>query len=178
MKTAKLLKNTVMGILGMLALGACSTIPKGATAVKPFDQEKYLGKWYEIARMDFKFERNLNNTTANYSVNPNGTIKVDNQGYNYITKEWKQAVGKAKFAGKPDIAMLKVSFFGPFYAGYNVIAIDADYTYALVAGANLKYLWILSREKSIPDEVRQNYLKIAEDLGFKTAELIWVEHNQ
>jgi apolipoprotein D and lipocalin family protein len=73
--------------------------------------------------------------------------------------------------------MLKVSFFGPFYSGYNVIAIDNEYKYALIAGKNLSYLWILSRETTIPQEVKQNYLNIAEDLGYKTAELIWVEHN-
>ena len=154
------------------------TFPDGATAVTPFDKEKYLGKWYEIARMDFRFERNLNNTTANYSVNNDGSIKVDNRGFNYKTMKWEQAIGKAKFVGKPDIAMLKVSFFRPFYSGYNVIALDNGYKYALVAGKNLSYLWILSRQTTIPEDVKQNYLKIAENLGFKTSSLIWVEHNK
>jgi len=121
---------------------------------KTFDIEKYLGKWYEIARMDFRFERDLNNVTANYSRNDNGTIKVDNQGYNYVTKEWKQAIGKAKPAGQPDEARLKVSFFGPFYSAYNVIALDSEYKYALVAGKNLKYLWILSRETTVPESIK------------------------
>src|SRR6478752_6925030 len=78
----------------MTGLFSCSTIPKGAVAVKPFDKEKYLGKWYEIARLDFKFEKDLNNTTAEYSLNDNGTIKVDNKGYNTKTGEWNQAIGK------------------------------------------------------------------------------------
>lgn len=162
----------------MFGLFSCATIPKGAEAVKNFEQEKYLGIWYEIARMDFKFERNLNNTTAEYSLNENGTIRVDNKGYNTVKKEWSQAIGKAKFVGSNDVAMLKVSFFGPFYAGYNVIAIDPEYQYALVAGKDLSYLWILSRETSIPDEIKSNYLTIAKELGYNTSELLWVEHNK
>lgn len=162
----------------MALLFSCSTIPEGAVAVKNFDKAKYLGKWYEIARLDFKYERDLNNTTAEYSLNDNGTIKVDNKGYNTKTKEWDQAIGKAKFVGDEDVAMLKVSFFGPFYAGYNVIALDENYQYALVAGSSLDYLWILSRETSVPDNVKREYLSIAEGLGYKTSDLIWVEHNQ
>lgn len=155
-----------------------SSIPAGASAVSSFQKEKYLGKWYEIARMDFKFEKNLNNTTAEYSVREDGKIKVDNKGYNYVKKEWSQAIGKAKFAGTEDVAMLKVSFFGPFYAGYNVIALDKDYKYALVAGDSLKYLWILSREKTIPEDIKAEYLKIADEIGYKTSDLVWVEHDK
>ena len=177
MKTKSLFKNSLLGIFGILTFGSCSTIPDGAKAVKPFDKEKYLGKWYEIARFDFKFERNLNNTTANYSINNNGTIKVVNRGYNYETKKWEEATGIAKFVGEPDVAMLKVSFFRPFYTGYNVIAIDTDYRYALVCGNKLSYLWILSRETTIPEDIKQDYLAIAKKLGFNTSALIWVEHN-
>ena len=162
----------------MMGLFSCSTIPKGAVAVKPFDKERYLGKWYEIARFDFRFERDLNNTTAEYSVNTDGTIKVVNKGYNTKKKEWSQAIGKAKFVGDDNIAMLKVSFFGPFYSGYNVIAIDPDYKYALVAGASLKYLWLLSRETTIPDEIKNKYLKIAENIGYNTSNLLWIEQNR
>jgi len=156
---------------------ACQTIPKGAVAVKSFDKDKYLGKWYEIARFDFRFEKDLNNTTANYSVNDDGTIKVLNRGYNYVTGEWKEAIGKAKFIGDPTVAMLKVSFFGPFYAGYNVIALDSNYKYALISGSSLKYLWILSREKTMPEDIKANYLKIASEIGFPTDNLIWVKHD-
>ena len=166
------------GLTLVLTFGACATIPKGATAVKPFDKEKYLGKWYEIARLDFKFERNLNNTTANYSVTNDGSIKVDNRGFNYKENQWKQAIGKAKFVGQQDVAMLKVSFFGPFYSGYNVIALDKEYKYALVTGKSLSYLWILSRETTIPDDVKQNYLEMAGNLGYNTSSLVWVEHDK
>lgn len=96
----------------------------------------------------------MNNTTAEYTLRNDGKIKVTNRGYDYEQKEWKEAIGKAKFVGVDTIAMLKVSFFGPFYSGYNVIAIDTEYKYALVCGASFDYLWILSREKTIPDAIK------------------------
>lgn len=174
MKTISVIPSLLIVMIGFCS---CSTIPKGVVAVRPFDKEKYLGKWYEIARFDFKFERNLNNTTAEYSLNDDGSIKVDNRGFNYKKGKNEQAVGKAKFIGDENIAMLKVSFFGPFYAGYNVIALDEDYRYALVSGNQFKYLWILSRETTIPEEIRSKYLKIADNLGYKTSDLIWVQHD-
>lgn len=164
-------------IMFMFFAGACAQVPKGAEVIKSFDADRYLGKWYEIARFDFRFERNLNNTTAIYSLNPDGSIKVDNRGFDYVKKVWKQSIGKAKFRGSRDEAALKVSFFGPFYAPYNVIALDSEYKYALVAGSKLDYLWILSREKTIPDSVKEAYLDIAKKIGFDTDNLIWVEHN-
>ena len=176
MKSTKSLWILLLAAIG-LGSASCASIPKGATAVTPFYKEKYLGKWYEIARLDFRFERGLNNTTAQYSLNDDGTIRVVNRGYAYADDEWKEAVGKARFAGDENVAMLKVSFFGPFYSGYNVIALDEEYRYALVAGKNLKYLWILARETSIPDEVKERYLRVAEEIGFNTSELIWVEHD-
>ncbi len=159
-------------------LFSCSTIPKGITAVHQFDKNRYLGKWYEIARLDFKFEKNLNNTTADYSINSNGTIKVFNKGYNIKTQKWKSATGKAKFVKDENIAMLKVSFFGPFYSGYNVIAIDKEYKYALIAGKNLKYLWILSRETTIPEDIKQKYIELAQKVDYNTDDLVWVKHDK
>lgn len=166
----------IMGLLTFIAV-SCSTIPRGATAVTDFDKDRYLGTWYEIARFDFRFEKDLNNTTATYSLNPNGTVKVYNRGYNYVKKQWQDATGKAKFVGDPTVAMLKVSFFGPFYAGYNVVALDPDYRYALIIGSSPEYMWILSREKTIPDNIKQQYLEIARGIGCETDNLIWVEHN-
>jgi apolipoprotein D and lipocalin family protein len=174
----------VVGVLALVGVGvflnSCSrqTIPEKAKAVQNFEKEKYLGKWYEIARLDFKFEKGLNNTSAEYSLKDNGTIKVDNKGYDVKNDKWKQSIGKAKFVGDENVAMLKVSLFAPFYGGYNVVAIDKEYKYALVAGRSLNYFWILSREKSIPLEVTLDYLKIAEDIGYKTADLIWVQHTK
>ena len=152
MKIRKII-NILLIVLMITSLWSCSnSIPEKAVAVKPFFKEKYLGKWFEIARLDFKYERDLDNTTAEYSLNDDGTIKVVNRGYNTKKDEWSEAIGKAKFVGEENIAMLKVSFFGPFYSGYNVIAIDDEYQYALVAGQSLDYLWILSRDTTIPDK--------------------------
>lgn len=161
-----------------LSFLSCTTTPEGVEAIKGFNKEKYLGKWYEIARFDFRFERDLKNTTATYSLMENGAIKVVNRGYNFKTNKWEEVDGKAKFVEDPSVARLKVSFFGPFYGGYNVIALDEDYKYALIAGGSREYLWILSREKTIPDSIKTAYLTIANDYGFETANLIWVEHDQ
>lgn len=156
-------------------LASCVTIPKGAKAVQPFDKQKYLGTWYEIARMDFKFERGLEKVSATYSLIDENTIRVDNKGYSTKDQKWKESIGKAKLAGHTSEGRLKVSFFGPFYAGYNVIAIDPEYRYALVAGNNLNYLWLLSRDKTMPQQVKDNYLGIARSLGYQTEKLVWTK---
>jgi apolipoprotein D and lipocalin family protein len=156
-----------------LNLSSCVSIPRGAKAVNPFDRNKYLGTWYEIARMDFKFEKGLDHVTATYSLINEKTIRVDNKGYSTIEKKWKESIGKAKLAGDSSEGRLKVSFFGPFYGGYNVIAIDRDYQFALVAGNNLHYLWFLSREKIMPKEVKEKYLLQAQALGYDTSKLVW-----
>lgn len=166
-----------LAVGSVLFLNSCQTLPKGAIPVQNFDAERYLGKWYEIARFDFRFEKDMNNTTANYSMNNDGTIKVVNRGYNYVTNEWKEATGKAKFTLDPTVAKLKVSFFGPFYAPYNVIELDANYQYALVVGKNTKYMWILARKKNIPEEIKKRYVEKVKSLGFDVNQLIWVKHN-
>jgi apolipoprotein D and lipocalin family protein len=168
-----------LGILGLIILNSCSVgIPKGATAVQDFNADKYLGKWYEIARFDYKFEKDMDNVTATYSKNEDGNIRVENRGYNYVKKEWKESVGEARFVNDPSEARLKVSFFKPIWAGYNVIDIDDNYQYALVVGNSVKYIWILSRTKEIPENIRQRFLEKAKSIGYNTDELIWVKHNQ
>lgn len=169
--------NLFVGLTLFMSACSSSTIPPGATAVRNFDKSKYLGKWYEIARLDFYFEKGLNNTSAFYELNEDGSIKVVNRGFDPAKNKWKESVGKAKFVAKDDVGMLKVSFFGPFYGGYNVIALDSNYQYALVAGEELSYLWILSRQKTIPESVKSNYLQIAKQIGFNTNDLVWVKHD-
>ena len=176
--TTRKIALLILTLIIITGFYSCSTISKGAVAVETFHKENYLGKWYEIARLDFKYERNLNNTTAEYSLNKNGTIKVDNKGYNTKEKKWTQSIGIAKFVRGENIGMLKVSFFRPFYGGYNVIAIDPEYKYGLIAGSNLTYLWLLSRDTTLPDGIKKKYLKIAEEIGYTTTDLIWVEHNK
>lgn len=154
---------------------SCASASKlNVKPVENFDVSRYLGDWYEIGRFDFKWEKDMKNVRANYSLNEDGSVKVVNSGYDYIAQKDKQSVGKAKFAGdQKDIANLKVSFFGPFYSAYTVIALDADYKYALVAGANNKLLWILSRTPTIPDDVKQNYVQVAEAAGYDLTDFIW-----
>jgi len=164
--------------IALLLYSCKSKIPDKAVAVTNFDKAKYLGKWYEIARLDYKWEKDLNNVTAEYSLNEDGTIKVDNKGYNVKKDKWEESIGKAKFVKKDNVGMLKVSFFGPFYSGYNVVAIDPDYKYALVAGESLKYMWILSRETSIPENIKLDYLRKAQEIGYDTSELVWVKQGQ
>src|SRR5690606_15589272 len=153
-KKTTLLLALAGGVLTWALLRTGVSIPKGAHAIRPFDLKKYIGKWYEIARLDMRFEKNLNNVTAEYSLNEDGSVRVDNRGYDYLSDKWKESIGKARFVHTPDEGRLKVSFFGPFYSGYNVIALDPGYRYALVAGSNLNYLWILSREPGIPTSVQ------------------------
>ncbi|MBB4805851.1 apolipoprotein D and lipocalin family protein [Chryseobacterium defluvii] len=175
----KIIIPVSLGILGLALFHSCSVgIPKRAVAVKNFDARRYLGKWYEIARFDYKFEKNMDNVTADYSPNPDGSIRVNNRGYNYVKKEWKEATGEARFVKNQNEARLKVSFFKPLWSGYNVIDIDDNYQYALVAGSSLKYLWILSRTTEIPESIRQRFLEKAKKIGYNTDNLIWVKHNQ
>lgn len=177
MKT-KTIIGTALLASGILLLKSCSSIPRKAKPVENFDVNRYLGTWYEIARFDFRFERNMDNTSAQYDLNKEGKVNVLNSGYNFEKEKWSKADGVAKFRGDKDRAALKVSFFGPFYSGYNVIALDENYQYALVAGKNLNYLWILSRTKTIPKDIKAQYLEMAEEIGYDTSELIWVNHDK
>lgn len=177
-KLTKIVIPVSLGILGLMIFNSCSVkIPDGAVAVKNFEKEKYLGKWYEIARLDFKWEKNMEQVTAEYSLKDNGHIKVDNKGYNFVKKEWKQSIGEARFVDDEKTARLKVSFFKPFWAGYNVIELAGDYKYALVVGNDLDNMWILSREKTIPEDIKQRFLQEAKRLGYKTENLIWTKQD-
>ena len=119
----------------------------------------------------------MDNVTANYSLNSDGSIKVQNQGYNYVKKEWKESIGEARFVNDKSEARLKVSFFKPIWAGYNVIDIDDNYQNALVVGNSTKYIWILSRDKKMPESIKERFLAKAQKLGYDTNALIWVKHN-
>lgn len=153
------------------------TIPRGVHAVKPFDLKKYMGEWFEIARFNYLFEKGVDYATAEYSLNDDGSVKVVNRGYNYRKQKEIEVVGEAVAVGDKDEAMFKVSFRKPFFAGYNVIAIDKSYKYALVSGRNRSYLWILSKEKQVPEKVINEYLEKAESLGFNTSKLIWTKYD-
>jgi apolipoprotein D and lipocalin family protein len=162
-------------LLAVVGLSACSTprTPDGIQPVRGFDVDRYAGHWHEVARIENSFERGLSLTTATYSRNPDGTIKVVNRGYDPVRKEWKEAEGTAQFVGDPDRAALKVSFFGPFYGGYNVVALDEDYQWAMVVGSSLEYLWILSRTPTLPWHVREHLLERAKAMGVDTRKIVF-----
>ena len=157
-------------------LGGCTGVPDGLTPVDNFDANRYLGTWYEIARLDHRFERGLEQVSAHYSLNPDGSIKVINRGYDPEQRQWQQAEGTAKFVAEPTIGQLKVSFFGPFYGGYNVLQLAPDYRYALISGPDRDYLWILARSASLPEQDLKFLVAEAKRMGFATEQLIYVHH--
>jgi apolipoprotein D and lipocalin family protein len=159
-------------------LSACVSKPDGVEPVQSFDSARYLGKWYEIARMDHSFERGLSRVTAQYSKMPDGGIKVLNRGYNLERAEWKDAEGKAYFVEKPEVGYLKVSFFGPFYGAYIVFDLDREnYHYSLVSGQNKSYLWLLSRTPTMDEATKKRLVDKAQALGFDTSKLIYVDQS-
>ncbi|WP_313950265.1 lipocalin family protein [Accumulibacter sp.] len=166
--------------VGLLALSGCSTAPpEGMAPVTPFDLSRYEGKWYELARLDHSFERGLSDVSATYRAQADGSVEVINRGYDVARGDWRQAVGRATFTGDPHRASLKVSFFGPFYGGYHVVALDQrDYQWAMVVGPSRDYLWILARDRQLPANVRDRLLAQARALGLAVDELIWVEHTR
>ena len=164
-------------LLALALLAGCAQIPEGVEAVQGFDAGRYLGRWYEVARLDHSFERGLDNISATYTPRDDGGIDVLNRGYDRADGEWREARGRARFVGPRDVAMLEVSFFGPFYGGYNVVALDPDYQLSLVAGPTRKYLWILARRPDPPREAVDRLVARAGELGFDTSALIWVRHD-
>jgi apolipoprotein D and lipocalin family protein len=163
--------------LGVLLLAGCVGVPEGMEPVDGFELDRYLGKWYEVARLDHSFERGMSRVTAEYGMREDGGVSVLNRGYIDAEGEWDEADGKAYFVGSPDVGQLKVSFFGPFYGGYNVIALDKQhYGWSMIAGPDRGYLWILAREPRLEPAVREALVAKAAALGFDTDALIWVEH--
>jgi apolipoprotein D and lipocalin family protein len=170
------MKNLLVLIAALLS--GCTGIPDGVTAINGFDINRYTGTWYEIARLDHRFERGLNNISATYTLKEDGSVKVLNKGWNQADGEWEQAEGKAYFVEQPDQGRLKVSFFGPFYGGYNIIGLDKkDYAYSMVTGPDKSYLWILSRTRKMPKATLETLIEKAKQLGFATDKLIFVNQD-
>ncbi|MFT7227733.1 MAG: apolipoprotein D and lipocalin family protein [Methylophilaceae bacterium] len=170
-------------ILTMLLLSNCMGVPKNVKVIDGINAEQYLGTWYEIARLDHRFERGLDNVTAHYEKRKDDGIKVTNRGYDRDEKEWKNAVGKAYFLEKSTVdntylGKLKVSFFRPFYGAYNIIALDKEYyNYVMICGPNKDYLWILSRTPELTYPIKQHLVSQANQYGFATDQLIYVNQN-
>ena len=169
-----MIRNIILCVT--IFLSGCVSIPNNIEPVRGFDVNRYLGKWYEIARLDHSFERGLEKVTAEYSLRDDGGIKVINRGFNPESNKWKEVVGKAYFAADTNIGRLKVSFFGPFYGGYNVIELDKkDYSYSMICGPTKNYLWILARKPEMEESVRVELIKKAKILGFDTDKFIFVK---
>lgn len=171
-----MMRKRVCLLLSVLLLAACVNVPDGITPVSGFDQQRYLGTWYEIARLDHRFERGLSNVSATYALRDDGGISVLNRGFDTASQRWDSAEGKAFFVESPDVAFLKVSFFGPFYGAYVVFELDEDYQHAFVSGPNRSYLWLLARTPDPAPELLLRFKRAAEAQGFDLAELIIVDH--
>jgi apolipoprotein D and lipocalin family protein len=174
-KTA--MRKISIGLL--LSLMGCVGIPDNVKPVDNFKLEKYLGKWYEIARLDHSFERGLTRISADYSLRDDGGVRVLNRGYSAKDNSWKEAEGKAYFVKGSDQGYLKVSFFGPFYGSYIVFELDHEnYQYSLVCGPDKSYLWILAREPKIRGDIKDRLIAKAAASGFDTSKLIFVDHGE
>ena len=162
----------------LFLLAACTGVPEGVTPVSNFDSKRYLGTWYEIMRLDHSFERGMDNVTATYSMNEDGTIVVINRGLKRESCEWEQADGKARFLGDRNVGSLGVTFQWPFEGGYHVMALDEEaYSYALVSGPDRGYLWLLARTPELDASVSALLVDMARELGFPVDELITVDHS-
>lgn len=168
------MRRISLGIISFL-LSGCMGMPDNVHPVQGLEVDKYLGKWYEIARLDHSFERGLEQVSAEYSLRKDGGIKVQNRGFSVKKNTWKDAEGKAYFVGAEDEGYLRVSFFGPFYSSYIVFELDKErYQYAFISGAKKSYLWFLSRTPTVSDELMERFINKAMSLGFNTEQLIFV----
>jgi len=168
------MKRFMLALL-LSALVGCTGVPKGIVAVDHFELNRYLGTWYEIARIDNWFERGTEQVSATYSLREDGMVRVFNKGYDPDKRRWKTIEGRAKFVGDPTVGELKVSFFGPFYAGYNVIDLDRErYSWAMVSGSSRSYFWILSRTPQMDRTLVSRLLSDAHTRGFDTLKVIRV----
>ena len=177
---SRILRATLRAPLVLLLaalLPGCARMPGGVRPVEGFELERYLGKWYEIARLDHAFERGLDRVTAEYSLRDDGGVRVVNRGFSATKDRWKEAVGKAYFVRDRDTGFLKVSFFGPFYGSYVVFELDKQgYQYAFVSGPTTSYLWLLARTPTVSEDLVARFVNMSSDLGFDTDDLIFNSH--
>ncbi|AEG12064.1 Lipocalin family protein [Shewanella baltica OS183] len=163
-------------VISIFLLSGCLGMPKLVQPVNDFELNKYLGKWYEIARLDHSFERGLSQVSAEYSLKDDGGVMVINRGFSAAKNEWKEAEGKAYFVNGDSEGYLKVSFFGPFYGSYVVFELDHEnYQYAFISGPDTDYLWLLAKTPTVPPEVLQKFVEMSKARGFDTDSLIYVQ---
>ncbi|MCH9674133.1 MAG: lipocalin family protein [Gammaproteobacteria bacterium] len=160
-----------------LSISGCVGMADGIAPVKGFEVDRYLGKWYEIARLDHSFEEGLDQVTAEYSLREDGGVDVRNRGFSSESNSWEEAQGKAYFVGERDVGHLKVSFFGPFYGSYVIFELEQPgYEHAFIASYNKSYLWLLARKPDVDPSVITQFLATAKLHGFETDRLIFVNH--
>ena len=164
-------------VISLLGLTGCATLPEGVKPVTNFNLEGYLGKWYEVARLDHRFERGLEQVTADYSLREDGSIRVLNRGFSTKSGQWQEIEGKARPAGATDEGLLKVSFFGPFYSPYCIFELGPRKEYAFISGANRSYLWLLARKPTVSQSVWNRFEIRATELGFDLEKLVRVKHD-
>jgi apolipoprotein D and lipocalin family protein len=170
------MKSISVLVLFLLLVG-CSAIPEKINPVNNFELAKYMGQWYEIARLDHRFERGLEQVSATYSIDDKGMVQVANRGWDVDDSEWSDAVGKARFAGDADVGHLEVSFFSFFFGDYVIFELDQpDYQYAWVTGGE-NTLWFLSRTPTVSDDLKQSFINTVTDYGYNADELIFVPQN-
>lgn len=162
--------------LGLALLAGCTGVPDGIRPVRGFQVDRYLGTWHEIARLDHRFERGLSDISATYSRRDDDGLDVLNRGWDAAEGKWREARGRAYFIAAPDMASLKVSFFGPFYGGYHVFALDPDYRWAMISGPSRDYFWILARQPALEPATLSSLIDTARRAGFDTHALIFPTH--
>jgi apolipoprotein D and lipocalin family protein len=168
----------ILSFLRLLQVPGCCCIPEGILPVDGFRLDRYLGIWFEIARLEHSFERGLTRVTAEYRLRGDGGVSVTNRGWSSSQNRWKEAVGRAYPVKGPDQGYFRVSFFGPFYGAYIVIDLDhEDYQHALVCGPDRSYLWLLARTPEMRVDVRDAVVAKAAALGFETNKLFYVRHD-
>jgi apolipoprotein D and lipocalin family protein len=174
----KILAIILSCVAGLVSCGTPQELStEGIPAVDDFELKRYLGRWYEIARLDHPFERGLERVTATYSTKEDGGIKVVNRGYDTEDEEWSEAEGKARVPDPDRPAYLEVSFFLWFYSPYKIIKLDEDYQWAVVTSSSKEYLWILSRSPEMVDKTYNRLVDFAKTKGFPLEKLHRVEHS-
>lgn len=168
----RIVQFTALGFI-LLLQGCARAVPAGIEPITGFDVNQYLGCWYEIARLDNRFQRGLEQVTATYSLREDGSVRVENTGWNSQSKQKKTIIGRAKFVSDDQIGHLKVSFWGPFYGSYVVFHLEADYSVAMVCGSSRDYCWILARNPALPAEDIARYREIAQENGFAVENFIY-----
>lgn len=166
-----------MLVAGLSVLPACTGLPSGVTPVAGFEPGRFTGTWYEIMRLDHAFEAGMTNVRATYRLRDDGTVAVFNRAWNPTGCTWETVEGTARLrAGENDVGSFAVTLTSPFPGGLHVLALDReDYRWAMLGGPTRDFLWILSRERTMPREVRVDLMRQARDLGYPVGGLVMVD---